>query len=164
MWGPSTPNPTQVSGKTLILKKLANSFSVMWICGGLASCGPSALLATKIGRIWKEDTPFGNPPYHGTESCGLFKKYIFLTGLRVRSGVWVKKRYFRVFWTRCEVADLKQRKETTAMDHRNKIQSLVLPTYDPGDTPDCITEYGPHPANMATHAINQPIFKNKGFR
>ena len=28
------------------------------------------------------------------------------------------------------------------MDHRTKIQSLVLPTYDPEDAPDCITEYG----------------------
>ena len=29
------------------------------------------------------------------------------------------------------------------MDHRNKIQSLVLPTDDPEDASDCITEYGP---------------------
>ena len=56
---------------------------------------------------------------------------------------WVKKRCFRVFWTVCEVADLKQRQKTTAMDHRNKIQSLVLPTDDPGDALDCMCEYGP---------------------
>ena len=29
------------------------------------------------------------------------------------------------------------------MDHRNKIQSLVLPKDDPGDAPDCMCEYGP---------------------
>ena len=56
---------------------------------------------------------------------------------------WVKKRHFVVFWTECEVADLKQRQKTTVMDHRNKTESLVLPTDDPGDAPDCITEYGP---------------------
>ena len=28
------------------------------------------------------------------------------------------------------------------MDYRNKSQSLVLPTDDPGEAPDCITEYG----------------------
>ena len=54
---------------------------------------------------------------------------------------WDKKRCFGVFWTRCEVADLKQRQKPTAMDHRNKIQSH--PTDDPGDAPDCITEYDP---------------------
>ena len=43
------------------------------------------------------------------------------------------------------------------------IQSLVLPTDDPGDTPDCMCEYGPLPVNMATHAINQPIFRTSDF-
>ena len=54
---------------------------------------------------------------------------------------WVKKQCFGVFWTECEVTDLKHRQKTTAMDHRNKIQSLVLLTDDAGDTPDCITLY-----------------------
>ena len=56
---------------------------------------------------------------------------------------WVKKRYFGVFWTGCEVTNLKQRKLLTALDHRNMIQSLVLPRDDHGDAPGCITEYGP---------------------
>ena len=30
----------------------------------------------------------------------------------------------------------------TALDHKNKIQSLLLPTYDPPDAPDCMCEYG----------------------
>ena len=77
---------------------------------------------------------------------------------------WVKKRCFGVFWTGCEVADLKQRQNTTSMDHRNKIQSLVLPTKNPGDAPDCITEYGLLPVNMAIHMPQISQFcQNKGF-
>ena len=45
-----------------------------------------------------------------------------------------------MFWTGCEVADLNQGQKTIKMNHRNKIQSLVSPTDDPGDAPDCITE------------------------
>ena len=71
-------------------------------------------------------------------------------------GFWVKKRCFGVFWTECEVADLKQRQRTTAMDHRNKIQSLVLPTDDPGDTP-------PVPVNMAVCAIQPRPLRSSGF-
>ena len=56
-----------------------------------------------------------------------------------------------------KIADF-QRLKTTSMDHRNKIQSLVLLTDDPGDALDCITEYGPVPVNMAIYAINQPFF------
>ena len=49
------------------------------------------------------------------------------------------------------------------MNHRNKIQSLVSPTDDPGDAPDCMSESGPCTWNMAISAINRPIFENKGF-
>ena len=48
-----------------------------------------------------------------------------------------------MFWTGCEVADLNQRQKTIKMNHRNKIQSLVSPTDDPGDAPDCMCESGP---------------------
>ena len=68
-----------------------------------------------------------------------------------------------MFWTWCEVADLKQRQKTTSIDHRNKIRSLVLPTDDPEDAPDCMCEYDPLPVDMAIYAINQPNFRNKGF-
>ena len=47
LWGPSTPNPTQVSWKPLILKNWPIFSRVMWICGGFSPRGPSALLATK---------------------------------------------------------------------------------------------------------------------
>ena len=62
-----------------------------------------------------------------------------------------------MFWTGCEVADLNQGQKTIKTNHKNKIQSLVSPTDDPGDAPDCITEYGPLPVNMAIYAINQPL-------
>ena len=56
---------------------------------------------------------------------------------------WVKKRWFLSVWTGCEVADLNQGQKTIKMYHRNKIQSLVSPTDDPGDAPDCMCESGP---------------------
>ena len=68
-----------------------------------------------------------------------------------------------MFWTGCEVADPNQGQKTIKMNHRNKIQSLVSPTDDPGDAPVCITESGPCTWNMAISAINRPIFQNKGF-
>ncbi len=61
------------------------------------------------------------------------------------------------FWTECEVLDLKQRQKIFKMNHRNKIQSLVSPTDDPGDALGCITEYDPVPVNMAASAINRPF-------
>ena len=68
-----------------------------------------------------------------------------------------------MFWTGREVADLNQGQKTIKMNHRNKIQSLVSPTDDPGDAPDCFTESGPCTWDMAISAINRPIFQNKGF-
>ena len=76
---------------------------------------------------------------------------------------WVKKRCFGVFWTRCEVADLKQRQGTIAMDHRNKIQSLVSPTDGPGDAPDCITEYGPCICEYGRMCHTAPTAQKFGF-
>ena len=35
-------------------EKLANFSGVMWTCGGLAPCGPSALLATEKASFGKE--------------------------------------------------------------------------------------------------------------
>ena len=48
-----------------------------------------------------------------------------------------------MFWTGCEVADLNQGQKTIKMNHRNKIQSLVSPTDDPGDALDCMCESAP---------------------
>ena len=52
---------------------------VVCICGGLAACGPSALLANKKGLIRNKDMPFGNPPYHGTKNAESLKnRFIFI--------------------------------------------------------------------------------------
>ena len=52
--GPSTPNPTQVSWKTLALKNWLIFSCVMRICGGLAPCRPSALSETKKASFGKK--------------------------------------------------------------------------------------------------------------
>ena len=75
---------------------------------------------------------------------------------------WVRKRCFWVFWTGCEVADLKERHKTTSMDHRNKIHSLVLPTDDPGDAPDCITENGPYTCEYGRICPTAPTSQKYG--
>ena len=69
-----------------------------------------------------------------------------------------------MFWTKCKVADRKQRQRTTAMDHRNKIQSLVLPTDHPGDAADCMCEYGPSTCEYG-HICHKSanLFKITGF-
>ena len=74
-------------------EKLADLSCVMWICGGFASCGPSAFGDQK-GLIRNKDMPFGNPPHHGTKNCGLLKKmifYIFLPFMGQKMVFWVKK-------------------------------------------------------------------------
>ena len=66
----STENP--------YFEKLADFSCVMWICGGFAPCGPSALLATKKSLIRNKDMPFGNPPYHRTKTAKKNIKSIYI--------------------------------------------------------------------------------------
>ena len=75
----------------------------------------------------------------------------------------VKKRCSGVFWTKCEAADSKQRQKIFKMDHRNKIQSLVPPTDDPGDAPDCITEHGPCTCEYGRMYHTAPTTQQYGF-
>ena len=77
LWGPSTPNPTQTSWKTLILKRLADSYCVMWICGGFAPHGPSALLATKNASSGIKTCHLAIPRIMGQKIAD-FEKYRFL--------------------------------------------------------------------------------------
>ena len=49
------------------------------------------------------------------------------------------------------------------MDHKNKIQSLVLPTDDPGDAPDCITEYCPCTCEYGRMCHAAPTAQKYGF-
>ena len=67
-----------------------------------------------------------------------------------------------MFWTGCEVADLKQRQKLTAMDHGNKIQSLVLPTDDPGDASGCMCEYCPCACEYGDIYPTAPIAQKYG--
>ena len=127
---------------------------------------PKFAFGDQKGLIRKKDMSVSNPPHHGTKNCGFFEQisiFIFLLFMGQKVVFWVKKRCFLVSWTGCEVADLKQRKEITTMDHRNKIQSLVLPIYDPGHTPDCITEYGPCTCEYGRMCHTAPTAQKYGF-
>ena len=68
-----------------------------------------------------------------------------------------------MFWTGCEVADLNQRKKTIKMNHRNKIQSLVSPTDDSGDAPDCMCESGPCTCEYGHIYSTAPTAQKYGF-
>ena len=62
-----------------------------------------------------------------------------------------------------KLADLKQRQRTTAMDHRNKTQSLVLPTGPPGDVLDCITEHDPCACECGHVCLTAPTAQKLAF-
>ena len=121
------------SWKTPYFEKLADFSCFMWICGGFVPCGPSALLASKKDSLGKKTCHLAVPLIMERKIRN-FKKYRFYFSSFYWSKVvfWVKKNgVLLVFWTGCEVADMKQRQKATAVDNRNKIQSLVLPTDDP---------------------------------
>ena len=106
---------------------------------------PKCAFDDQKGLIWNKDMPSGNPPYHGTKKCGLQKyQFLFLKIFGSKVVFWVKNGVLSVSGPGVhEVADLNQRQKTIKMNHRNKIQSLVSPTNDPGDAPDCMCESGP---------------------
>ena len=57
LWGTIYTESDSDFMETPYFEKLADLSCVMWICGGFASCGPSALLATK-------NASFGIQTYH----------------------------------------------------------------------------------------------------
>ena len=148
--------------ETPYFEKLAD-FSCACEYGGLAPCGSSALLATKKASFGIKTCHLATPRIMEQKRGSFFKISIFLPFMGPKVVFWVKELWFGVLWTGCEVADLKQGQRIFKMNHRNKIQSLLSPTDDPGDTRDCITESGPCTWNMAISAINRPILQNKGF-
>ena len=131
----------------------------------MAPCGPSAFLATKKASFGKKTCRLAILLIAGPKVADFSKNIVlfYFTFVGQKGVFWVEKRCFGVFWTECEVADLEQRKEITTMDHRNKIQSLVLPIYDPGDAPDCITEYGPSVYEHGHICHKSAKFSNFGF-
>ena len=58
-------------------EKLADSSCVMWICGGFASCGPSALLATKKASFGIKTCHLAIPRIMG-QKMRTFRKIDFL--------------------------------------------------------------------------------------
>ena len=126
-----------------------------WFC----PMWPKCAFGDQKCLIRNKDMLFGNPPHHGTKNCGLNEKNRFLIFCLSWVKKWCfgsKKRWFGVFWTGREVADLNQGQKTIKMDHRNKIQSLVPPTDDPGDAPDCMCESGPCTWDMACLLYTSP--------
>ena len=87
--------------ETLILKKLANFSHVMWICGGFAPCGPSALLATKKVLFEKKKTcHLAILLIMGQKKCGILKISIFDFFSRIigpKVVFWVKNGVFECF-------------------------------------------------------------------
>ena len=142
MRGPSTPSPTRVSWKPLVLKSWP-FFPVS--CGNVVDWPHVAEV-----RFWRPKRPHlekRHAIWRSPSSCDkhlrTFHNTFFFALYGSKSGILGQNRCLGVFWTECGVADLKQRQRITSMDRRNKIQSLALPTDDPGDAPDCITECGP---------------------
>ena len=129
-----------------------------WFC----PMWPKCAFGDQKGLIWKKRHAIWQSPLSWKEKLRTFKNSIF-TFYGSKSGILGQKRCFGVFWTECEVADLKHRQGITTMDHRNTIQSLVLPTDDPGDALDYMCEYGPVPVNMAVCAIQHRPLRSMGF-
>ena len=96
LWGPSTPNSTRVSWKTLILKNWPICPVCMWICGGSVPCGPSALLATKKASFRKKTCRLVISLITGQKIADFSKKcrFLFLTLYGSKRGVLGQKTVF----------------------------------------------------------------------
>jgi hypothetical protein len=72
-------------------EKLADFSCVMWICGGFASCGPSALLATKNAPFGMKTCHLAIPRIMGQKIADFLKHRFFLPFIRQKVVFWVKK-------------------------------------------------------------------------
>ena len=80
--------------ETPYFEKLADLSCVMWICGGFASCGPSALLATKKASFGIKTCHLAIPRITGQKIAGLLQNIdflIFLPFMGQKVVFWVKK-------------------------------------------------------------------------
>ena len=70
-------------------EKLADFSCVMWICGGFAPCGPSALLATKNASFGIKTCHLAIPRIMGQKKADFFIFFIFwpFMGQKVVFGV-----------------------------------------------------------------------------
>ena len=160
--GATHTQPSQAAWAALVLK----SWSIFLCVCGYVEDWPHGVQV----RFWRPKGPHSDKeqavwqsPSSWDKRLWTFQKILVFYFYGSKVVLWVKKWCFWVFWTKFEVADLKQRQGVTPMDHRNKFQSSVLPTHNSGDAPNCMFEYGSYTASMAAHTINWPIFQNKGF-
>ena len=75
-------------------EKLADFSCVMWICGGFAPRGPSALLATKNASFGIKTCHLAIPRIMGQKKCGRLRKIdflFFLPFMGQKVVFWVKK-------------------------------------------------------------------------
>ena len=98
--------------KNPYFEKLVDFLMCMWICGGFAPCGPSALWRPKRPHLEKRHAIWQSP-LSWDKKLWTFQKILFFTFMG-------QKWCFGVSRTGCEVADLKQRQEITTMDHRKQ--------------------------------------------
>ena len=70
-------------------EKLADFSCVMWICGGLAQCGPSALLVTKKASFGNKTCHLAIPPIMGQKMRNVKNIILYFFYL-----LWVQKWYF----------------------------------------------------------------------
>ena len=74
-------------------EKLADFSCVMWICGGFAPCGPSALLATKKASFGIKTCHLAIPCIMGQKIADHLEKidFLFLPFMGQKVVFWVKK-------------------------------------------------------------------------
>ena len=81
-------------------EKLADFSCVMWICGGFAPCGPSALLATKKASFEIKTCHLAIPLIKGQKIADFQKMMffkIFLPFMDPKVVFWVKNGVFECF-------------------------------------------------------------------
>ena len=82
LWGPSTPNPAWVLGKTLIFKNWPIFIICMWNGVDLPHV-PKHAFGDQMGPNVQKAMPFCNPPHQGLKNCGLSHFLIFRPFFRV---------------------------------------------------------------------------------
>ena len=92
------------------------------------------------------------------------QKILFFTLYGSKSGILgQKKRCLGVFWTECEVADLKQRQKTTAMATKTRSNRWYYPQMTLETPQTALINMAPVPVNMAVCAVHHRPLKSMGF-
>ena len=78
LWGPPTPNPMLVAGRTHTSENWPIFHLCMWRCGESAPCGQARLWRPN-GPQYAKAMPFGSLPHQGLKNY-FFKKYFSFFG------------------------------------------------------------------------------------